>query len=168
MSHRPVPPPPDPRARATLQPPCADERPTPRPLSAYPLRARDTVRLGDLDKMGHVNNAVFATFFETGRASFMIDPQRTLAPKGASFVLARLVIDFRAEVCWPGHVDIGSRIEAVGRSSVRLAQALFQGETCAATAETTVVLIDLATRRPTPLPDETVEILHASMDALGA
>lgn len=36
-------------------------------LAAYPLHSRDKLRYGDTDRQGHINNAVFATFFETGR-----------------------------------------------------------------------------------------------------
>lgn len=139
----------------------ARERPHLLPLSAYPVHARDTLRFGDTDKVGHVNNAVFSTFFETGRARLMLNPERTLAPPGTSFVLARITIDFRAEVNWPGDVDIGTRVVSVGRSSANLAQGLFQNERCVATADTVVVLMDLATRRATPLPPNTVAVLES-------
>ena len=54
-----------------------------------------------------MNNAVFATFFESGRVAFLYDPKVPLAPAGCEFVIARLTIDFRAELRWPGVVDIG-------------------------------------------------------------
>ena len=36
-------------------------------LDQFPLRTRDKLRYADTDRQGHVNNAVFATFLETGR-----------------------------------------------------------------------------------------------------
>jgi acyl-CoA thioester hydrolase len=108
---------------------------------------------------------VFASFCETGRVTFLFDPERPLHPPGAAFVIARLVLDFRAEIRWPGTVDIGTRVEQIGRSSFTLKQALFQGERLVATAETVIVLMDEETRRSTPLPAATVDALRKLMAA---
>ena len=83
-------------------------------------RAYDKLRYGDTDRQGHVNNAVFATFMETGRVELIYDPQNPLLEEGFSFVLAKLDIDYLAEVLWPGTVDIGTRVVKVGRSSVTM------------------------------------------------
>ena len=98
---------------------------TQRVLEDYPSRASTDIRFADLDRQGHVNNAVFATFSEVGRVAFMYDPERPLVSEGRSFVIARLLIDFRAELFWPGTVDIGTGVVRVGRSSFTLAQGLF-------------------------------------------
>ena len=45
---------------------------TPR-LEDFPYRLSDNVRYGDLDPNQHVNNAVYATYFETGRVTLMKD-----------------------------------------------------------------------------------------------
>jgi acyl-CoA thioester hydrolase len=128
-------------------------KPAPLPLERYPLRAMDTVRYADTDRQGHVNNAVFATFCETGRTQFLYDPQRRLRPPGTEFVIARLQIDYLAEITWPGQVEIGSGITRIGQSSFTFAQAIFQAGKCVATAETVIVLMDETTRRSRPLPD---------------
>ena len=121
--------------------------------AAFRLWTQDRLRYADTDRQGHINNAVFATFLESGRVAFLYDPAAPLAPAGCEFVLARLTIDFRAELHWPGVVDIGSTILAIGRSSLTIGQAVFAGALCAATAETVIVLTDAATRRSTPFPD---------------
>ena len=131
-----------------------------RPLEAYPSRTSADIRYSDLDRQGHVNNAVFATFSEVGRVAFMYDPARPLASEGRSFVIARLQIDFRAELFWPGHVDIGTGVVRVGRSSFTLAQGMFNDGRLVATAEATIVMVDKETRRSTPLPSSTIETLH--------
>ncbi len=132
-----------------------------RPLEAYPSRTSADIRYSDLDRQGHVNNAVFATFSEVGRVAFMYDPARPLVSEGRSFVIARLQIDFRAELFWPGSVDIGTGVVRVGRSSFTLAQGIFNDGRLAATAEATIVMVDKKTRRSTPLPPQTVDILHS-------
>ncbi len=111
-----------------------------------------TLRYGDTDRQGHVNNAVFATFCESGRVAFLYDEELDLRGPDANFAIVRLELDFRAELYYPGVVDIGTRILAIGRSSFRLGQAIFKGELCAATAECVMVLMDDATRKSKPLP----------------
>jgi acyl-CoA thioester hydrolase len=121
--------------------------------SSYTSWAMDKLRLGDTDRQGHVNNAVFATFAETGRIEFMRDDLLNLDRKGLGFVVVRVEIDFRGELQWPGKVDIGTRLLAVGRTSWRLEHGIFAGDRCVATAVSVMVTIDAETRRPTPLPD---------------
>jgi acyl-CoA thioester hydrolase len=136
------------------------ENTAPAPIETYVLRHTETIRYADTDRQGHVNNAIFATFFESGRVAFLYDPEKPLAPNGSSFVIARLVLDFRAEIHWPGSVAIGTRVASIGRSSFTLAQGIFQKERCVATAETVIVLMDETTRKSTPLTEEIVEKLQ--------
>jgi len=125
---------------------------TPDPtIDDYPARASDKLRYADTDRQGHVNNAVFATFLETGRVEILYDPAAPLAEDDASFVIAKLSVDFKAEIRWPGEVVIGTRVGRVGRSSVTLEQAIFQQDTCVALAETVIVQMDERTRRSRPL-----------------
>lgn len=125
-------------------------------LDDFPLRTFDKIRYADTDRQGHVNNAVFATLLETGRVELLYDPAAPLAQAGNAFVIARLAIEFRAEITWPGTIAIGTRVASVGRSSLRLEQALFQSDRCVATGETVIVLMDELTRRSRPLPEGAV------------
>jgi acyl-CoA thioester hydrolase len=129
--------------------------------SSYASWTFDKLRLGDTDRQGHVNNAVFATFAETGRIAFMADDARNLRESGSNFVVARVEIDFRAELRWPGNVDIGTRLLSVGRSSWRTEHGMFVDDTCVATAISVMVTIDAETRRAKPLP----EALRAWLEA---
>jgi acyl-CoA thioester hydrolase len=85
-----------------------------------------------------------------------------MAPEGCTFVIARLEIDFRREMLWPGKVDVGTAVLSLGSSSMRLVQGLFVGDDCVATAATVVVQTDERTRRSTPLTAAT----RARLDAL--
>ena len=115
--------------------------------------SHDKLRYGDTDRQGHINNAVFATFCETGRVTFLYDPEDPFAPPGTEFVVVRLTLDFRAELHYPGQVDIGTRLLSLGRSSFYVGQGIFKDATCHATAESVMVLLDQMTRRAVPLPE---------------
>ena len=117
----------------------------------FPLRAADKLRYGDTDRQGHVNNAVFATFLETGRVELLYND--ALADDGAAFVIARLELDFLAEVNWPGDVEIGTAVLDVGRSSFKLFQKVFQDGRAVAQAVTVIVQMNESTRKSQPLSE---------------
>lgn len=120
-----------------------------------------TVRYGDTDRQGHVNNAVFSAFLEAGRVNMLFPGGAPLHAAGAAFVIARLVLDFKAELNWPGEVWIGTRVARIGRSSMTLEQAIYQDGLCAATAENVIVQMDETTRKAAPLREETIAALEA-------
>src|SRR3954447_4916917 len=91
-------------------------------LDNYPFRLTDNVRFADLDPNGHVNNAVYATYFETGRVTLVKDKSRGLVPDGASWMMVRLDIHFRAELRWPGTIELGTGVAKLGRTSTTYEQ----------------------------------------------
>jgi len=127
-----------------------------RSLEDFPHRTTESVRFADMDGNGHVNNAVFSSFFEAGRVTLFRDPRRNLKlmPDGLIWTLAQITIDYRGEMHWPGTVEIGIGLASLGRTSAVFEQALFFEGRCTATAKAVNVLVDLETRRPTPITDE--------------
>ena len=122
-------------------------------LDAFPAHSHDKLRYGDTDRQGHVNNAVFATLLETGRIEVLRDATAQLTEEGREWVIARLTLDFLGEILWPGQVDIGTRVQRIGRTSVGMDQALFQDGRIVARAETVIVQMNNETRRPEALSD---------------
>jgi acyl-CoA thioester hydrolase len=110
------------------------------------------VRYADLDPNQHVNNAVYATYFETSRVSLVREPAHGLTPPGLGWVLVRLDIHFRHELHWPGQIELGLGIVKVGRTSASFDQVVFAHGRCVASARSVTVMVDEATRKPTPLP----------------
>ena len=122
-----------------------------RHLADFPLQTFDTIRYSDTDRQGHVNNANFATFLESGRVAFIYHPEYPIVTENTSFVIASLKIDFLQEIKWPGRVDIGTGILKIGRSSIQVYQQLFQNDTCVATAHTTIVQVSDLDGKSVPL-----------------
>jgi acyl-CoA thioester hydrolase len=128
---------------------------TPR-LEDFPDRLSDNVRFGDLDPNQHVNNAVYATYFETGRVTLMKDPRYGLIQPGLAWIMVRLDMHFRAELRWPGTIELGLGVVKFGRTSVTSDQVVFSEDICVASARSVMVLIDEATRKPAPLTPEII------------
>ena len=125
-------------------------------LADYPHRVAEIIRFGDLDPQGHVNQAVFNTYFESGRVAMFRNKDLGIGVPGVTFVLVRIEINYMKELHWPGTLEVGTGVAEFGRTSFKVAQAIFRDGGCAATALATLVCIDLATRKATPLPDEAV------------
>lgn len=130
-------------------------------LDQFPLKTYERIRYADTDRQGHVNNAVFSSMLETGRVEVLYAPGKPLASADCAFVIARLTLNFHAEVTWPGRVEIGTRVSVIGRTSITLEQALFQNGRCVATANTVIVHVNEATKRSQPLDETAVEHLES-------
>ena len=126
---------------------------TPR-LEDFPYRLTDNVRFADLDPNQHVNNAVYATYFETGRVTLMKERSHGLMPEGLGWIMVRIDIHFRAELHWPGKIELGLGVAKFGRTSVSFDQVVFSEGKCVASARAITVLIDEVTRKPVPLTPE--------------
>lgn len=122
-------------------------------LSDFPVHSHDKIRYGDCDPQGHVNNAVFTTFIETGRSDLLAAGFGVTGRARDSFVvLARLELDYVAEILWPGQVEIGTAVARLGNSSVQIEQVIFQEDKLVAKAKSVLVHLG-ADKRPAALPD---------------
>ena len=125
-------------------------------LADYPHRTADIIRYADLDPQGHVNNAVFATYFETGRVAMFRNPDLGIGVPEGTFVLVRAEINFMRELRWPGSVEIGTALAEFGRTSFKVVQVIFNDGACAAAGRFTMVLVDKPTRRARPLTEDVI------------
>ena len=116
------------------------------------------VRWGDMDALGHVNNAAYLTYAEQARIEFL----ESLAdgpwpgPETAGPILAAAAVQFKRPLHYPATVRVRMSSAGPGRTSFPLdAELGVEGddETVYATIETTIVWVDRTTGRPTPLPD---------------
>jgi acyl-CoA thioester hydrolase len=119
--------------------------------AGYKIWAEERVRQFDTDMQNHVNNAVFATYFEIARSAMA--PMLALRPAGSFSIVARQVIHYHAELTYPATIRIGVAVARLGTRSYDLAHAIFRDGACIATGEIAHVLFDGATRRSLPLPE---------------
>ncbi len=108
------------------------------------------MRFADTDALGHVNNAVYATYAELGRVEFV----RFLSLPPGGFILARLAIDYRAQVRLGQRVRVETWVERIGNSSVTMRQIVHADDEPAAEIEAVVVWFEYGSNRPVPLPEE--------------
>lgn len=107
---------------------------------------REPVRFRDCDSLGHVNNAVYSTYLEQARLGVLGDL--------GSFILARVEVDFRAELRSGGEVEVLTRCPRVGTKSFVLEHLLRSGERVVAEASSVLVAYDYERGESVPVPDE--------------
>ncbi len=123
-------------------------------MTGYDLTRRETyrhwtpvtIRYSDQDAMAHVNNTALTTYIEAARTAFIYDLIQQGGMQGLEFVLARLIIDYRHELHYPGMVEVGARLIRVGNKSLTTGYGVFKGEYCVATSECVNVFYDMASR----------------------
>lgn len=108
------------------------------------------VRFGDTDALGHVNNAVYASYAELGRIDFI----SKVGLPSSGFILARLAMDFRRQVKLGESCRITTQVARVGTTSMTMRQAMYAADELACEYEAVVVWFDYTTNRPVPIPPE--------------
>jgi acyl-CoA thioester hydrolase len=123
---------------------------------------REHVRFRDLDAMGHINNAVFATYVEQARIEYLRSVGLLDGPLYMGMILARLELDFLAPGEPQGEVAIGVRATRSGNKSFELEYEVRQEGRTLARATTLLVAYDYEQAQSVPLPEHWREQLAVS------
>lgn len=119
------------------------------------------VRFRDLDAMGHVNNATYATYLEQARVDYY-DEILEVGLDDIDTVLVNLQIDYRREITLEQRTaTVATGVRSIGDSSVTMEYEVRAGGRVAATAETTQVYVDPEEGGSRPLPEEWVEKMES-------
>ena len=116
-----------------------------------------TVRWGDMDSMGHVNNAKYFTYCESARmgyfAAVRMNEHRETEHHGPA--LAAATLNFRRQVRYPAELEVPTRVTEIGRSSFKMEYAIVDRGTGERVADGSgvIVWVDYSTGRSTPLPE---------------
>lgn len=115
------------------------------------------VRFRDLDPLNHVNNALFNTYLEEARISFLgeVGKMQSEFTKGKTFVLVKSNIEYLNQIKYPSNVLVGTGLGTIGNSSITALQAIYNSKTkdLLCVAETKGVWFDITNQRPTRLPE---------------
>jgi acyl-CoA thioester hydrolase len=110
------------------------------------------VRFRDLDLFGHVNNAVYATYFEVARMEYCRQALGPLTREEVGFVVAHLEIDYLMPVSEEDEVRVGLAVTGLGRSSFVMEYLLTKNGAVAAKGNSVQVFYDHAAGGKRPLP----------------
>lgn len=132
-------------------------------MTEYTYEVDVDVRLRDVDFMGHVNNAVYATYLEQARAGFFEDVVGE-SLVSADTVLASLEIDYASPIAADQSVTVALGVPELGSSSLPMAYEVRADGERAATARTVQVIVDRETGRSRAIPSTWRERIVAHRD----
>lgn len=89
----------------------------------YPHHYELKTRWKDIDSFGHVNNAVFLTYFEDARITYF--KRWNITEKNKSLIVASIKIDFLQQIDHPSDLIVGQKISRIGNSSFDIQSTLF-------------------------------------------
>lgn len=125
------------------------------------LRTEIQVRYGDLDTLGHVNNALYLTYFELGRVLYFKKHLSAFDASNVRFVIARAEIDFKKSITMEDDIYLETSLDSVGNTSFTFLHRLTNndGSQVYATGKIVAVSID-ENRKPSRVPDELRKLKH--------
>ena len=129
-----------------------------------PGRYRVALRWGDMDALGHVNQAVYHELLEEARTALIASLP---TPQKGAFVMARVELNYRREIPLSHRfVEVTLDVEAVGRASVTIAQQIFRSDgELAADGRSVLVAWDPTQRGSRPLSEKELATLNALRDS---
>jgi acyl-CoA thioester hydrolase len=111
-------------------------------------------RFYETDAFGHVNNTVVAGWFETAREPIF----RLFCPdmdiRKMNLILARIEVDFVAQIYYGDEVTLLTGIERVGNSSFVVHHEAWQKQACVARGKAVQVYFDHGTQKSERIPDQ--------------
>ena len=136
--------------------------------TAYPFWIDENIRNADTDQFQHVNNAAIASYCEAGRMALFSVPTLRGAIAGLNVVVVKLTILFERELFYPGAVQVGTCVTAIGNTSFQVSQGLYGSQGRFATSEATCVMMERARHKPIRVPDAVRTLLtpHARINQL--
>jgi acyl-CoA thioester hydrolase len=122
-------------------------------MTDYEYTTELDVRFRDLDAMGHVNNAVYATYLEQARADYYADVI-DVSLSAVDTVLASLSIAYQRPVTAEETVTVAFGVGDLGESSIPMEYEVRTENGVAATAETVQIVFDRETGESRSIPQE--------------
>ena len=124
-------------------------------MQGYRVTAQLLPRFRDTDAMGHLNNAVYVTYFEVARMEYWRAMTGETNYMEVPFILAHTSIDFRSPAFVHEELAIGIRVSRIGTSSFECAYRIAEKTTDRLVCEgrSVQVIFDYAKGASYPMSD---------------
>jgi acyl-CoA thioester hydrolase len=115
------------------------------------------VRYAEIDAQGHVNNAVYLSYFEVGRVEWLRAAglsYKELEARGYGIVVVEALARYRRAAFFDDELTIRAELADLSRASLRFEYAVSRHEEVLVTGHTRHSCVDLATGKPIRVPEE--------------
>lgn len=123
------------------------------------------IRFADIDAMGHVNNAVYFTYFEQARIHFFATAMnRSWDWKKLGILVAHNEIDYYKPVLLQDHITIKVSCMNIGSKSFTLGYHIMRGNELCSKGASVLVCYNHEQKQTQQIPAEWVEMLGKFMN----
>lgn len=120
-----------------------------------------TVRWGDMDAYGHVNNMFFFKYLESARFGYIEDVCMAHLDAIPVVVLADIRCHFQAQLHYPAQIVVKSKVVRLGNSSFDLHAEIWEGGRLCASSQAVMVWFDPHSNRPMRIPENVAAAIRA-------
>lgn len=127
------------------------------PLSIFRNRLPVQLRFNDVDVLGHVNNTVYLSFYDTGKANYFTEVTgRSMDWKHVDTVIANIDCAFIAPIFYGEDIEVLTTCISISEKSFHLLQMLREKKTgeVKSICETVMVSFDPSTGKSLPLSED--------------
>lgn len=125
-------------------------------MDGFPVVIEIAPRFRDTDAMGHVNNAVYITYFEIVRTAYWLRLTGVRRYDEVPFILAHVQADFRSPAVVGETLRVGMRITRLGGKSFEAAYRIdcLEDDRLIAEGSSVMVMFDYEKQATFPIPDD--------------
>ncbi len=126
-------------------------------MKGYHFKTQIPIRFADIDALGHVNNAIYLTYFEIARSAYWAEIIEW-DWKLLGIIIRKSVVDYLKPITLSDKVYAYVRTSKIGNSSFELEYVLVRNingiEEICTTGQTLCVSFDYAMQKPTQIPSQ--------------
>ena len=113
------------------------------------------IRFSDVDQFGHVNNSVYFQLYDLAKTTYFKDVMGMTEWNDVVVVVANINANFLMPIFFSDSIEIETTTIQLGNKSFTLLQRAVVKDSGEVKCEcrTTLVMYDLLTKEPTPIPD---------------
>lgn len=135
------------------------DAPAPQPFRVHVHTSVQTIRWGDMDALGHVNNTLFFRYMEQARSEWIHErAEGGGEDPGQGTVLVYATCEFLAPLTYPATIEVRMFLGEPGRSSCMTYYEIWKGERLCANGTAKLVWVTLATGKSSPIPARIVAL----------
>lgn len=120
-----------------------------------------SIAWGDMDALGHVNNARYFDYFQEARIEWLRELKIKMTENTGPVVI-HVACTFLKPVVYPATLTLISSLHSIGNSSMIMEHDLFQGDILMAQGNCKIVWVDYNQQKSVPIPDHIRQITSTS------
>ncbi|MDR2949791.1 MAG: acyl-CoA thioesterase [Prevotella sp.] len=119
------------------------------------------IRFNDVDKFGHVNNAVYMNFYDTAKTNYISTVCPNVDWEKDAIIVVYIEVFFKAQIYSTDNINVQTAVTGIGTKSFDLNQQVIDTKTneVKCICRSTMVTYDLNERATKPLKDEWIKAI---------